>query len=259
MADLPAGEPPARLRRLSKANLEPGSKTIFGAVTLLHAVMRPLTRRDWRGQDKLPQTGGVIVVANHISNTDPLALAHFLAYSGRWPRFLAKASIFKVPVLGGILRACGQLPVERNSSRSGEGLAAAIEAVERGRAVVIYPEGTITKDPDLWPMVGRTGAARVALRTGCPVVPVGQWGPQELLYGDQLGFPRLLPRKTLRSIVGDPVPLDDLRRLPITAAVLDEATTRMMDALTALVAELRGAQPPAQRFDPRAEPTGDVP
>jgi 1-acyl-sn-glycerol-3-phosphate acyltransferase len=257
MADLPAGTRPAVPRRLSKANTEPGAKTIFGVVTLLNAVMRPLTRRDWRGQDKLPQTGGVIVVANHISNTDPLALGQFLAYSGRWPRFLAKASIFKVPVLGGILRACGQLPVERNSKRSGEGLAAAIEAVEQGRAVVVYPEGTISKDPDLWPMVGRTGAARIALRTGCPVIPVGQWGAQELLYGDQLGFPRILPRKTLRLLVGDPVPLDDLRQLPLTAAVLDEATTRMMDALAALVTELRGGEPPAQRYNPRAKPTED--
>jgi 1-acyl-sn-glycerol-3-phosphate acyltransferase len=257
MADPPAGPRPAPVR-LSKANTEPGASVIFGVVTLLNAVLRPLTRRDWRRAEKLPQTGGVIVVANHISNTDPLALGQFLAYSGRWPRFLAKASIFKVPVLGRILRACGQLPVERNSKRSGEGLAAAIEAVEQGRAVVVYPEGTISKDPELWPMVGRTGAARIALRTGCPVIPVGQWGAQELLYGDQLGFPRILPRKTLRLAVGDPVPLDDLRRLPLTSAVLDEATNRMMDALAELVGELRGAEPPAQRFDPRAPSTKDV-
>ena len=201
------------------------------------------------------QTGGVVVVANHISNADPLALGQFLAYSGRWPRFLAKASLFKVPVVGGILRACGQLPVERNSTRSGEGLAAAVEAVEQGRAVVIYPEGTISKDPDLWPMVGRTGAARVALRTGCPVIPVGQWGAQELLYGDRLGFPKILPRKTLRMLVGDPVPLDDLRALPLTAAVLDEATTRMMDALVALVAQLRGGR--AARRAPQPPGTAD--
>jgi 1-acyl-sn-glycerol-3-phosphate acyltransferase len=254
MADLPAATRSVVPRRLSKANTEPGGRTIFGVVTVLNAVMRPLTRRDWRATDKLPRSGGVIVVANHISNADPLALGQFLAYSGRWPRFLAKASIFKVPVLGRILRACGQLPVERNSKRSGEGLAAAIEAVEQGRTVVVYPEGTISKDPDLWPMVGRTGAARIALRTGCPVIPVGQWGAQELLYGDHLGFPKILPRKTLRLVVGDPVPLDDLRQIPLTAAVLDEATTRMMDALAALVAELRGGEPPAQRFNPRTKP-----
>src|SRR6478752_10516252 len=95
MADLPAGPRQAVPTRLSKANTEPGSKTIFAVVTLLNAVLRPLTRRDWRGTEKLPKTGGVVVVANHISNADPLALGQFLAYSGRWPRFLAKASLFE--------------------------------------------------------------------------------------------------------------------------------------------------------------------
>ena len=82
-----------------------------------------------------------------------------------------------------------------------------MEAVDQGRAVVIYPEGTITRDPDLWPMAGKTGAARIALRTGCPVIPIGQWGAQELMYGPQIHFPSLLPRKTLRLLVGDPVDL----------------------------------------------------
>ena len=99
-------------------------------------------------------------------------------------------------------------------------------------------------------MAGKTGAARIALRTGCPVVPIGQWGAQELMYGRQIHFPKLLPRKTLRLLVGDPVPLDDLRDRPVTAATLDEATDRIMDAITALVAELRQEPPPAERFDP---------
>ena len=78
--------------------------------------MRPLTKRDWRYQDKVPQTGGVIFVANHISNADPLAVGQFLAYSGRWPRFLAKASVFEIPVVGRIIAACGQIPVRREST-----------------------------------------------------------------------------------------------------------------------------------------------
>jgi 1-acyl-sn-glycerol-3-phosphate acyltransferase len=220
-------------------------------VSLLHLVLRPLTLRDWRDQDKIPQTGGVIFVANHISNMDPLALGQFLAFSGRWPRFLAKASLFRYPVLGRILRACGQIPVQRQSARSADALLAAVESVGQGRAVVVYPEGTITGDPGLWPMKGKTGAARIALRTGCPVIPIGQWGAQELMYGKEIRFPRLLPRKTLRLIAGDPVPLDHLRRLPVTAAVLDQATSAIMDAITALVAELRQQPPPGSRFDPR--------
>lgn len=254
MADVPAAGQSTVLQALSQANSEPGAGTIFTVVSILHRFMRPLTHRDWRNQDKVPQTGGVIFVANHISNADPLALGQFLAFSGRWPRFLAKASIFKVPVVGRILTACGQIPVERQSAKSADALLASTVAIEQGRALVIYPEGTITGDPELWPMKGKTGAARIALRTRCPVVPIGQWGAQELMYGTKVGFPKLLPRKTLRLVAGDPVPLDDLRTAPMTAATLDEATNRIMDAVTALVAELRQQPPPAERYDPRAQP-----
>ena len=251
MTDRPvAASSPAR--SLAQANREPGRGMIFGVVTLLNALLRPLTRRDWRAQEKVPQTGGVIFVVNHISNADPLALGQFLAFSGRWPRFLAKASLFGVPVLGRILRACGQIPVQRQSAKSADALRAAVAAVVQGRAVVIYPEGTITRDPDLWPMAGKTGAARLALRTGCPVIPIGQWGAQELMYGPQIHFPKLLPRKTLRMLVGDPVNLDDLRGQPVTAETLDAATDRIMDAITALVAELRQQRPPEVRYVPPA-------
>ena len=134
-----------------------------------------------------------------------------------------------------------------------------MQAVRDGKAVVVYPEGTITRDPDLWPMTGRSGAARIALQTGCPVIPVGQWGAQEVMYGERKHFPRLLPRTTLRFRAGPPVPLDDLRALstgsgPIDPAVLAQATDRILDAITALVAGLRDAIPPAVRFDRRSRP-----
>ena len=251
MSDGPARAPETRLRPLSQANSEPGERAIFATVSLLHALLRPVTERDWRGQQLLPQTGGVVVVANHISNVDPLALGQYLAFSGRWPRFLAKESIFRVPVVGAVVRACGQIPVRRNSAAAKDALAPAVAAVEQGRALVVYPEGTITADPDLWPMRGRTGAARIALQTGAPVIPVGQWGAQEIMYGKQRTLPRLLPRKTLRLETGTPVPLDDLRGVPMTAEVLAEATERIMAAITALVAGLRGGRPPAEPFDPR--------
>ena len=256
MADRPVVRS-AAARSLAQVNREPGGSTISGVITLLNAVVRPLTKRDWRAQDKIPQTGGVIFVVNHISNADPIALGQFLAFSGRWPRFLAKASLFGVPMLGRIIRACGQIPVQRQSASSADAMLAAVEAVNQGRAVVIYPEGTITRDPDLWPMVGKTGAARIALRTGCPVIPIGQWGAQELMYGRKIHFPKLLPRKTLRMLVGDPVNLDDLRDRPVTAETLRLATDRIMDAITALVAELRQQQPPAERFVPTPAPAPD--
>ena len=99
-------------------------------------------------------------------------------------------------------------------------------------------------------MRGRTGAARIALQTGVPVVPIGQWGAQDIMYGTKIHLPKLLPRKTFRVLVGEPVPLEDLRAVPADAAVLAEATERMTAAVTALVAELRGEEPPAERLDP---------
>ena len=242
----------ARVPRLDAVNHESGDATIRPLVTVLNVVLAPLSRRDWQGQDRLPPSGGVIVVANHISNADPLALGQFLAYSGRWPRFLAKSSLFRVPGLGRLLRGAHQIPVERGGTRAGDALGQARAALEEGQAVVVYPEGTITRDPDLWPMRGRTGAARLALATGCPVVPVGQWGAEEFLRGRELGLPRFWARPTLRMLVGAPVPLDDLRARPVDAATLAEATGRIMAALTTLVAELRGEQAPEVRFDPRA-------
>ena len=242
--------------RLDAVNHEAGDRTIRPLVKALNVVLAPLSRRDWQGVDRLPPTGGVIVVANHISNADPLALGQFLAYSGRWPRFLAKSSLFRVPGLGALLRGSQQIPVERGGSQAADALAAARTALEQGQAVVVYPEGTITRDPDLWPMRGRTGAARLALATRCPVVPVGQWGAEEFLRGRQLGVPRFWARPTLRIRVGPPVPLDDLRDRPVDAAVLGEATDRIMGAVTVLVAELRGEPAPAVRFDPRAGAAG---
>ena len=107
-----------------------------------------------------------------------------------------------------------QIPVQRESAQSKDALIAAARAIKEGRAVVIYPEGTITRDPDLWPMRGKTGAARLAFTTGCRVVPIGQWGAQELMPGRAPSFPRLLPRKTLRVAAGDPIPLNDLHEKP---------------------------------------------
>ncbi|HEU5484927.1 MAG TPA: lysophospholipid acyltransferase family protein [Microlunatus sp.] len=246
----PAGSSSSN-RQLRRVNSEPAEPLLVLLIRLLNALLGPLTHRDWRGQDNLPKSGGVVIVANHISNVDPLALAQYLAYSGRWPRYLAKASLFSIPVVGRALRAIGQIPVHRASGAAGQAVRFADEAIRRGRAVVVYPEGTITLDPDLWPMKGRSGAVRIALTTGCPVIPVGQWGAQDIMWGKKIHLPHLLPRKTLRLVAGPPVPLDDLRDRPATAQVLAEATDRIMDQITALVAELRGESPPAERFDPR--------
>ena len=246
--------PPQRRRRssLARVNTEPAPRILFGTVAALNAIMKPFVRPRWIDADKLPQAGGLVLAANHISNVDPMVIGQFLAYSGRWPHFLAKASLFRVPGFGSLLRATDQLPVERNTRAAGHALTAAVAAVQQGRAVIVYPEGTITHDPDLWPMKGKTGAARIALEANCPVIPVGQWGAEQIMFGKRVHFPHLLPPKQVRVLVGDPVPLTDLRSEPTTIATLTVATERIMSAITALVAELRGESPPLRRFDPGA-------
>ena len=127
---------------------------------------------------------------------------------------------------------------------------AAVKAVQEGKMVVVYPEGTLTRDPDLWPMVGKTGAARIALSAGVPVVPLANWGAHEILY-PYAKKPDLVPRKLIHVKVGDPVDLDDLRGQPVTPEVLHQATDRIMADITGLLEDIRGEKAPAERFDPK--------
>jgi len=229
------------------------------AVPILKPTLLATTKHTWIDGEKIPATGGCILVLNHVSHIDPLTAAHIVYDHGRKPRYLAKSGLFKNKALGYFLRGAGQIPVERLSKNAKGAFDAAVAAVESGECVVVYPEGTLTRDPGLWPMQGKTGAARIALETGCPVVPIGQWGAHDLLY-PYAKKPHLFPRTQITMKVGDPVPLEDLRTEPISNEVINEATRRIMDALTGLVAELRHEEPPAERFDPRTagvRATGD--
>lgn len=224
----------------------------FGfSIGLVEPLLLLFTKRRWVGGENIPETGGCVLVANHISHLDPFTFAHFAYAYGRLSRFLAKAEVFDVPVIGWIVRSAGQIPVYRLTTDASRSFVAAVEAVKTGECVVVYPEGTITRQPDLWPMRGRTGAARIALSSGVPVIPIAQWGVQDILapYSKR---PRLLPRKTIHVHAGPPVDLEDLRGRELTPGVLHEATNRIMDDVTALLETIRGEKAPAVRFDPRA-------
>lgn len=193
--------------------------------------------------------GGIIIAANHISWFDPLVIAHALWENDRPPRFLAKESVFRVPVIGSIIESAGQIRVYRETKEAVAAVRDAVAAVQRGECVVVYPEGTITKDPNEWPMAGKTGAARIALATGRPVLPMAQWGATDVMrpYRKEL---RLLPRKTMHVSIGEPVDLSDFADRPMDHDTLEEATDRIMDALSAELAKIRGGEPPAHRFVP---------
>ncbi|MDZ5078066.1 lysophospholipid acyltransferase family protein [Nesterenkonia sp. HG001] len=225
----------------------PTSLSIRAAANAVRPALNLVLSKQWDGLDRLPR-GGFIAVANHITEIDPLVVAHAVYSSGSTPHFLAKDSLFRIPVFGGMLGRLEQIPVARDQRGAQRSLHQAREALAAGGAIVIYPEGTLTRDPQLWPMRAKTGAARLALSTGVPVVPITHWGVQGLLapYGK---VPRILPRPRYRLRVGDPVDVADLRELPSTRKVLARATERIEDALTEGVAALRGEEPPELIWD----------
>ena len=200
--------------------------------------------------DKMPRTGALILTPNHYTEIDPVMIGIVSWKLGRLPRFLAKDSLFKVPVLGWFLRKSGQVPVSRGGSARGAApLEAAQKIAEEGRIVIIYPEGSLTRDPDMWPMRGKSGAARMALEQNLPVIPIAHWGTQQVMarYAKKISW---FPRKTIDVKVGDPVDLSAFRGRPLDNTTLTEATAVIMDAITALLEDLRGEKAPSERWDP---------
>lgn len=217
-------------------------RAIVGA---LRPILMLITKRDWRGGEKIPQTGGLLICGNHLSYFDPLAMAHFINDHGRQPRYLGKEEVFRIPLFGSLIKAAGQIPVRRESPDAAIAFAAAEQALRNGDCIVIYPEGTITIDPDVWPLQGKSGAIRLALRTGVPIIPVAQWGPQEVISPQGKGF-RIFPRKTMHIRVGEPFDMSDLRGTDPDAATIQRDADRLQMRITELLAEIRGVPAPAE-------------
>jgi 1-acyl-sn-glycerol-3-phosphate acyltransferase len=184
------------------------------AGTLSWPVVRVGFRLRARGLEHLPE-GGFVLAANHTSNFDPWPLGMPL-FPRRHLRFMAKSELFN-PILKPILVSGGAFPVRRGQADL-EAISRAVELVREGEIVVMFPEGTRRKkglrkkhEPR-----AHTGAARIALTAGSPLVPAAIKGT------DQLS--RLAP---LRVAYGSPVPLDDLRGEEISPAAR-EATERLM-------------------------------
>jgi 1-acyl-sn-glycerol-3-phosphate acyltransferase len=227
-------------------------------IVALRPMLYLMARREWRGGSNIPRTGGVIIAANHISESDPLAVAHYLYENGRYPIFMAKSTLFGRGFVGRSMRGTGQIPVDRGGPGAVRSLKFAEEAVAAGQCVVVYPEGTCTRDPDLWPMAGYSGVSRLALSTNAPVIPLASWGAHELLpyrksapggLAESLkpGL-HLLPPKRLQVISGPPVNLEEYKDQRVTRTTLRAMTTRVMRAITNLVEELRSEPAPAQMY-----------
>jgi 1-acyl-sn-glycerol-3-phosphate acyltransferase len=222
------------------------------AAVLLKPPLVLFFKRDWRGMENVPEDGGFITVVNHNSAIDPLSYAHFQYNTGRVPRFLAKKSLFEKGFVGAAMRGTEQIPVHRESADAIGAFRSAVAAIRKGECVAFYPEGTLTRDPRMWPMKGKTGAARVALETRAPVIPVAQWGANLAVPPyPRLNQVRPFPRKTLTVQAGPPVDLSEFYDQEPTVAVLREVTDRIMDAVTAQLSEIRGEKAPSERFEYR--------
>ena len=233
------------------------------AIVLVYPFASLMFRLRYRHADRLPARGPVLVVANHVSIFDPIACARLVFDSGRMPHFLAKESVFK-GVLAPLLRSAGQIPVARFSADAHSALDAARADLAAGNVIVIYPEGSVTRDPDWWPMQARTGVARLALTTDAVVVPVAQWGPQVVHDYHRKKF-HLRLRAPADYLVGEPIDLSAARAqvgdgAPLSAQLLRETTDLIMTRVRDQLAELRQEPaPPTFHPRPRREMPGDVP
>lgn len=218
--------------------------------SILIPVMNLITKRNWLDTQKIPKSGPVIFYSNHVSYLDALVLAHILFKNGRAVRFIGKEAVFKIPVVGWVLRKAEQIPVKRQSDSAAVALAEAIAALKMGHAVGIYPEGTLTRDPDLWPMTGKTGAVRLALSANAPLIPIAQWGDQ-LIWPPYSKVLKPFPRKLVTMKVGEPVDISKWRGKVDDPVAMEEATKEIMKSLANMVGELRGEIPPTEVFDIR--------
>lgn len=208
-----------------------------------------ITKRTWIGAGHIPKTGAAIVASNHLSYFDVLNLTHFIFRNGRAPRYLGKVGVFKVPIIGRIILAAGQVPVERETPNAGKAVDHAKRLLESGHLLGVYPEGTLTRDLDHWPMIAKTGLARLALSTNTPVIPIAQWGSQVLMptYSKKL---KLFPRTKITIVAGKPVDLSPWQGKADDPQALIEATAKVMLEITKLLEEIRGQKRPEVIFDP---------
>lgn len=221
----------------------------FGA-GLLIPLLKLISKEEWRGIENIPQSGAMIAISNHISYLDPLIFAHFLYGNGRAVRFLGKASLFKVPIVGWILRHAEQVPVDREVKGAGIiALPHAIAFLEAGHCLGVYPEGTLTREENLWPMKGKTGLARLAVMTKAPVIPCAQWGAAKILppYSK---YPKLWPRTRVIVVAGKPLDFSRWYGMEADYEAMVAATDYAMAAVTSLLEGVRGEVAPAEIFDP---------
>ena len=231
---------------MSRAQQSKAGFWIRLCVLILYPLDGLLFRMRWHHLDRIPVEGGVLIAVNHVSQADTAAMARMIWQAGRIPRFLIKSGVFSWPIVGRMMTGAGQIPVFRGTAEAPDSLRAASAALRDGQCVIIYPEGTMTTDPDYWPMAGKTGVARLALdNPGIPLLPVGQWGAQRTLARG--GRFRPFPRKQHEASIGQPLDLSGYLDRKPDAELLRALTETIMAAITSEVAAVRRGFPAADQ------------
>lgn len=210
----------------------------------VRGVLRPFLKLffSWKfiAMEKIPRTGPAIIAGNHIAYFDPLAHGFMVERRGRLPRFLAKGELWKNPFLRWVMDGLKQIRVDRGTGESGP-VERAVAALDGGAVVVFYPEATVTTNPDLTPMQAKTGVARVAIRSGAPVIPVAVWGSHWVKPKKRKAVHTW--RRLIMLKAGDPMTFSHLRGREDDPEVLREATDQIMGELDRLVRELHKVYP----------------
>jgi 1-acyl-sn-glycerol-3-phosphate acyltransferase len=239
--------------QIKMPELRPGVEITWQIRTLARLLwpwVRLLYRVKVTGKENLPKDTGYVLAANHVTTVDALAVAFMMFFKlGRAPHFLAKEGLFKTPIVGPVLLACGQIPVFRSGRGNSDPMESAYKVLRAGHVIGIFPEGSLTREPNQWPMRARTGAIRLALETGVPIVPMAQWGTEVVMdtYSSKI-LPK--PWHTVNMVIGKPLDLSkyDGKKLGVEemVAISDE----LMVEITKLVEGLRGEKAPTKRFVP---------
>ena len=214
-----------------------------------------LARVRVRGAHNIPAEGGALIVLNHVSHLDPIFDAVTVHRAARVPRFMAKNSLWNFPLLRNVLVGVDQIPVYRGTTDAHKSLREAHSGLERGKVLVIYPDGTITKDPDGWPMTPKVGVARLALANDIPVIPVARYGTREIYDHYNKKF-RPFPRKSVNYVIGEPLDLSAYRGEEPDVETIREVTNLAMTRVRELLGEIREEQPPTEFYAPARKNKG---
>lgn len=238
---------PLKLPKVPKRELTLLLRIVAG---ILAPILRLVMNVKTTGQENLPKSGPYILVSNHMSMVDPLVIAYTVyVHLKRAPHYMAKEGLFRVPIFGWLITKLGQIPVYRSGRSNEETLKAAKNFLDNGHTLQIFPEGTLTRDPEMWPMRGRSGAIRLAIETGVPVFPVGHWGDQKIM-GNYESVLRPNPFQRVDVVIGKEINLDKYRNIQLTPELLKEASNLVMNEITTIVADLRKEAPPKELWDP---------